>query len=56
MTEDDQRGSSAYRCRLLGRHGELGGVGMVAAALVYGDGEVVAAGWFSHAWDYKSGI
>ena len=36
--------------------GELGGVGMVAAVLVHGDGDVVAAGWFGHAWDCKSGI
>jgi hypothetical protein len=41
---------------LLGRHGELGGVGMVAAVLVHGDGDVVAAGRFGHAWDCKSGI
>ena len=44
------------RCRLLGRDGELGRVGMVAAILVHGDGDVVAAGWFGHAWDCKSGI
>jgi len=31
-------------------------VGMVAAVLVYGDGDVVAAGWFGHTWDYKSGM
>jgi hypothetical protein len=41
---------------LLGRHGELGGVGVVAAVLVHGDGDVVAAGRFGHAWDCKSGI
>ena len=39
-----------------GRHGELGGVGMVATVLVHGDGDVVAAGWFDHAWHCKSGI
>jgi hypothetical protein len=31
------------------RHGELGGVGMVAALLVHGDGDVVAAGRFGYA-------
>jgi len=41
---------------LLGRHSELGGVGMMAAVLIYGDGDVVAAGWFGHAWDCKSGV
>ena len=34
-----------------GRHGELGGVGMVAAVLVHGDGDVVAAGWAAPADD-----
>jgi hypothetical protein len=33
-------------CCLLGCHGDLGGVGIVAVVLVYGDGDVVAAGWF----------
>ena len=51
----DDAGRSG-RCRLLGRHGELGGVGMVAAVLVHGDGDVVSAGWFGHVWDSKSGI
>ena len=32
------------QCHLLGHHGELGGVGMVAAVLVHGNGDVVAAG------------
>jgi hypothetical protein len=45
------------RCRLLGRDGELGGVGIAAAdVLVHSDGDVVAAGWIGHAWDCKSGI
>jgi hypothetical protein len=42
--------------RLLGCHSELGGVGTVAAVLVHGDGDVVAAGWFGHAWDCRSGF
>ncbi len=41
---------------LFGCHGELGWVGKVAAIPVDGDGDVVAAGWFDHAWDCKSGI
>jgi len=41
---------------LLGCSGELGLVGMVAAVAVYGDGDVVAPGWFRHAWHCKSGI
>ena len=41
---------------LLSRHGELGGVGVVAAVLVHGDSDVVAAGWFGYAWDDTSGL
>jgi hypothetical protein len=32
------------------------GLGWWPPSLVYGDGDVIAAGWSGHAWDCKSGI
>ena len=54
MCAHDAGGSRG--CCLLGCYGELGRVGMVAAVAVYCDGDVVAPGWFRHAWHCKSGI
>jgi hypothetical protein len=49
-------GSSPGRFCLLGDDGELGRVREVAAVTVRGDGDVIAAGRFGHAWNCKSGI
>ena len=32
------------------------GFGELATVPVYGNGDVIAAGWFCHAWHCKSGI
>ena len=39
-----------------GCYGELGRVRLVATVPLKGDGDVVVAGWFGHAWHCKAGI
>jgi hypothetical protein len=44
------------KCRLLGCDSELGRAGKLAGIHVYGDGDVIAVGWFGRGWHCMSGI